>query len=768
MSQLRSPARVAGLSCALLLMLSGCGHSHYQGPDSEPPPSGNNPPANLPTENGAVVTRSTSGTIASASGGTRTLSLTFNPSDARDLSNLLVTTDLARLPSGWSAPEHFNCASVSTGSGCVLNLTYSPTAAAGGSFDIDYSYTNAAGVAKTGRETIAYLATAHNNVVATSAPSGQVTAVIGDASQSVTIAFTTDDGLAASQLRLTTALDALPSGWNASNGTFGCETVSTGNGCQLTLTYAPAAVGGGTLTLNYEYQDNSGTAKSGSLNVAYAATIHNDVVGAFTPSGQIAAVVGAGHRNVAVNFASNDGNAARDFTLTTDLASLPSGWSSSVNTLTCSEVSASTTCQLPLEFAPPAVGSGTLALAYSYRDNAGATKTGSVNIPYVSTSNNNVVATGNPPSVAVRKGDTGTLTITFTTDDGQPASGLSITSGLDALPTHWSSNSTDFQCSSVSTGTGCRLTLTYTPLAAESHTLALGFAYTDNSGTAKTGTFSIGFSSTPYVLYVAHQDKSYLSKCTLEVDGSAASCETTGSDMQATTDIVARGQLLYTSIASGGAYGAGLGMIELDASGNLGPNFITTGIGYNFMTVAVPPVADYIYTQDTTTGFWKCPLVDGWPDYDCTHLTGAPVFTKLVFSADGWRAYGSYPNANGSSSTKVCSVSWNGELMYCSDTGTNIENATIPLQIMGGRLYFLSVAGGFVVCPIEAGGGLGTCQNTANAESPMRATFTPKFAYLTTGDLYLRRCPILADGTLGACTTMNDPSFGVTLGIYVR
>jgi hypothetical protein len=48
--------------------------------------------------------------------------------------------------------------------------------------------------------------------------------------------------------------------------------VSTGNTCQLTLTYAPSAAGSSTLSLTYGYNDNSGTPKTGSVSIAYAAT----------------------------------------------------------------------------------------------------------------------------------------------------------------------------------------------------------------------------------------------------------------------------------------------------------------------------------------------------------------------------------------------------------------------------------------------------------------------------------------------------------------
>jgi len=47
--------------------------------------------------------------------------------------------------------------------------------------------------------------------------------------------------------------------------------VGTGSGCQLSLTYAPVAPGSGTLSLPYAYNDNSGTAKTGSVSIVYTA-----------------------------------------------------------------------------------------------------------------------------------------------------------------------------------------------------------------------------------------------------------------------------------------------------------------------------------------------------------------------------------------------------------------------------------------------------------------------------------------------------------------
>jgi hypothetical protein len=80
--------------------------------------------------------------------------------------------------------------------------------------------------------------------------------------------------------------------WQRTAHTFTCATVSTGSGCLLPLTFAPTVVAGGTLTLSYRYTDNAGTAKTGALNLAYAATDTNNLVGTAAPSGQINAVIG--------------------------------------------------------------------------------------------------------------------------------------------------------------------------------------------------------------------------------------------------------------------------------------------------------------------------------------------------------------------------------------------------------------------------------------------------------------------------------------------
>jgi hypothetical protein len=60
--------------------------------------------------------------------------------------------------------------------------------------------------------TVAYVATANNNVVASAAPTGQVVGKIGGGAQSVSVDFFTDDGNPATNLSVTSDLTALAGG----------------------------------------------------------------------------------------------------------------------------------------------------------------------------------------------------------------------------------------------------------------------------------------------------------------------------------------------------------------------------------------------------------------------------------------------------------------------------------------------------------------------------------------------------------------------------
>jgi 6-phosphogluconolactonase (cycloisomerase 2 family) len=330
------------------------------------------------------VTPSISGSVAVVVGASRTVAVTFTADDGNPAIALSLSTDLSRLPAGWSASSSsFSCSRVSTGNGCRLALIYAPASVGGGTLTLDYSYLDNTRAAKSGTINIPYTSTEHDNVVATTSPSGQVAGITGS-TQTVGITFTTDDGNPASGLALSTNLATLPAGWSASAVSFACSTVRTGNGCRLTLTYAPSVAGGGMLSLDYGYNDNSGAAKTGSVGISYTSTAHDNVLAAVSPTGTVSVTVG-GTRAVTVAFTTDDGSTASALSLTSDLTALPIGWSSTSTAFACATVKTGAACELPLIFAPASTGSGTLDLNYRYVDDAGTPQTGSASIPYAAT-----------------------------------------------------------------------------------------------------------------------------------------------------------------------------------------------------------------------------------------------------------------------------------------------------------------------------------------------------------------------------------------------
>jgi hypothetical protein len=224
--------------------------------------------------------------------------------------------------------------------------------------------------------------------------------------------------------------------------------------------------------------------------------------------GQINAVVGQGSQPVAVVFTTDDTRLATVLQVTSDLTTLPAGWSSASPSFACTLVSTGSTCQLNLSYTPTAYTTpGTLVVGYSYKNNAGQTKTGTVSIPYRATTNDTIAATPSQPSLAVIIGSPTVATpvmITFATDDGNPAVGvpatanaLTVTSGLNPLPTGWSASATTFSCLTVSDGTACQLPLSYAPSVVTTgvQTLTLGYSYVNDAGLANTGTATVGYSA---------------------------------------------------------------------------------------------------------------------------------------------------------------------------------------------------------------------------------------------------------------------------------
>jgi hypothetical protein len=260
--------RLLLLGAASLPLVSACGSSSVgteSGTIAPPTPSGvtTTPPVLPPkagpggggptgSEDSATATSSVAGTMAVTVGASQTVSVVFTSSDALAITGFAVSGSLGSLPAGWSGPGTFSCAAVGPGSGCVMALTYAPTAIDSGTLTLNCVYIANSGLARTPGPcfTLTYAAVAPNNVAAYAAPTGEIDAIAGSAKQTVTVNFTTDDGNAATGFTLTSNLASLPSGWSSSASSLTCPVVSTGSGCQLSLVFAPTTAAAGTLTLN--------------------------------------------------------------------------------------------------------------------------------------------------------------------------------------------------------------------------------------------------------------------------------------------------------------------------------------------------------------------------------------------------------------------------------------------------------------------------------------------------------------------------------------
>ena len=717
--------------------------------------------------NNVIAAASPTGEINALPGaGSQSVGVSFTTDDANAATNLTLTSDLAALPPGWSSTAaSFSCAIVSADSGCLLPLTYAPTAPARGTLTLDYSYTDDSGATRTGALNIPYSTSSQNTVIATASPPGQVDAVEKSGGQAVAITFTTDDGKAASNLYMTTNLAALPIGWSSASQAFSCASVSSGNGCQLHLTYAPATLTRDTLILNYAYTNAAGMAETGSLNVAYAATTNDNAVATASPLGQVTAVAPLGTQAVSVTFTTDDGRPATALQVTSGLSALPAGWSSAATVFSCSGFSSGNGCQLSLTYAPTTAGSGTLILGYTYTNNAGQSKSGSASIAYRATTNNNVTGTPSPISLAVVTGSSTPMSVTFTTDDGNLASGLSVTSGLGTLPSGWSSPSGSFACATVSTGSACQLTLTYAPSAVDSGTLSLTYGYNDDSGTPKSGSVSIPYTTTPAHLYVAELSgpmelSGSLLYCPLNGDGTLSSCTATATDnpsLVAPTGIAFYGSS-FAYIADNISSKVFLCSAAVDGSlsgcASTGSNF------QNPWQLAVSGSTLYASNASVAGGVTTCSIANDGSLSGCSQSSGGTGTAGIA--ANSSFAYVGV----GTAAVDVCAASLTG----CGLTGSGFSNAD-GIYLSNGYAYVANqdIGGTVGVCAINADGSLAPCANSLVGGTPSDVVINGNLAYVddSSGNIYL--CAVSAGGALGSCAISNGGTAfvsGVQLAIH--
>jgi hypothetical protein len=767
---------LAGI-CSLFL-LSGCGFSSSGTSfgSGGGPSSGGNTSGGAPTgpgggggptgSNNSVVATPSDSAVSVAVGATQTVSITFTSNDGNAISGFAITGTLATLPAGWSGPGSFSCASVGTGSACVLNLTYAPTVVDSGTLTINYVFVDNATTPTTGGSvTITYAATTYNNVIATASPSGQINGVVGGGNQSVSVSFTTDDGNAATGLSLTTSLAALPPGWSSTAASFSCAIVSTGSGCQLPLTFTPTAGASGTLALTYGYTDDSGASRTGVLNIPYSTVANNSVVATASPSGEIVAVEATGSQAVAVTFNTDDGQPATAFYLTSDLTALPAGWSSASKTLSCSSVGTGNGCQLQLTYAPTALTRGTLTLNYAYTNAAGTASTGSLNVTYAATTNDNAVATASPTGQinAVLGQGSQPVSVTFTTDDGRPATALQLTSSLGALPAGWSSTATTFSCNGFSSGNGCQLPLTYAPTLLGSGTLILNYTYLNNAGESKTGAVSIAYRATTDNTIAGMPSQTSLSVVTGSITPITVTF-TTSDGNPATNLSVTSGlnplpsgwsstasSFACSSVSAGTVCQLSL-MYAPTVPTSLASNTLSLNYSYNNNsgmpesgTVSISYVATQAYLYVAQLGsptLSYCMLAADGSTTNC-------MATSFTFTAPAGIAFNgsgqAYVADEGANVVDVCSVMANGDLSSCVNSGA-VFATPFNLAVSGSTLYATNTGGGVTACTIGVAGILSGC-NTGPGSETAGIAVSAGFAYVGVSASEVDVCPIGLPGT---------------------
>jgi hypothetical protein len=752
--------------------------------------------------NTVIATWSQTGTLQVVVGGSQTVTLAFTTDNGKPVTAFHITQ--STLPVGWIAINApLSCAQVSTGGGCVLALRYTPISATNGTLVVPYEFVDDEGKTQVSAATLPYHATTHDNIVATVTPVGQITVVAGG-TQSVTVQFTTDDGAQATNLKVN-RLTALPAGWSTSAPTFLCAAVSTGNGCQLPLTFAPTSPGAGALLLTYTYVDNAGTAQFGSVQVSYLVTNDNNVIATPSPAGQIAAVVGGRNVAVAIGFTTDDGNLATDLQISAGLGTLPAGWTGPA-TFACATVDFGNGCTLNLNFSPSAVTSGSLIFSYRYVSAAGIAKTGTVAVPFMATADNNVVATAAPPGQidTVVNGAGKTVTVTFTTDDGNLARNLLITSDLGNLPAGWSfpgaPTPPTFACATLATGAGCQLTLLFAPTTVVAGTLQLNFSYNSNAGTAKTGSASLQYSTTTHNRLLATVSPTGQVTAEVNLGTQIATITFTSDDGNPVSNVVITSGLTtlpadWTGPASFTCATAATGngcALPLQFQPTAASDNGTIALNYSYVdnagtaqtgSVNVPyaAVPIYFYVNGQTNNVLRCAasFTDNSLSGCVSVASGFGVPFGIIFNGNT-----AYVSDQSGGTVSMCPVNIDGTFGACTPAtapGPNPYTTPNALAIFNGILYAVDSNGATPVigCVIDGDGTLSGCGATGySAPTPMNvpqgiATATASgtgisYAYIVDnqgGNLTI--CTIsLIDGELLNCTQSPIGSTPTGVAVY--
>ncbi len=487
---------------------------------------------------------------------------------------------------------------------------------------------------------------------------------------------------------------------------------------------------------------------------------NNSVVATPSVAGTVSVVVGT-KQTISITFTSSDGRVITGFGISGSLSTLPAGWSGPGN-FTCASVSTGSGCVLNLTYTPAVFGSGTLILDYVFVDNATAPSTGgSLTIAYRATTNDKIVGTPSKTALDVVTGSSTPVNVTFATDDGHPASGLSVTSSLGALPSGWTSASNTFACANVGVGTGCQLGLTYAPTVIGSGTLSLNYSYFDDSGTAKTGTVGIPYTArSPPHLYVGQLGSSSLYYCVLNADGTLASCTATGNGFSAPTGIVFNGNnSAYVADWNNNAvYLCNVGLDgSLSSCNSTGSNFSSPWqLAINGTT---------LYATNTAGGVTTCSISGNGSLSGCYEGSGSGTSGIAAGSSHVYIGVGV-------NTVDVCAIGVSGSLVGCTPTGSGFSGVD-GISLSGSYAYIANQGNGTTsVCSIDTDGSLSLCAPSTTGVLPTDVVINGNRAYVNdaiapSGNIYL--CSVGPAGVLTGCGISNGGtsfSYGVQIAVH--
>lgn len=749
------------------------------------------------TPNSTVMGNISASTVTQAVGSSLPASIAYTTNAGQGATNFRITSGLNNLNTlGWSGPSSFICPTVSNTNGCQLALNFIPDSFnQDGTLNLSYSYDDNNGSLQTGTTKINYSPTNMDTLQASVSPSPPIIALV---SQSAPVTLTFTSNTAASDLQVT-GLNNLPPTWRQINGTpdsFHCATVSAGNGCQLSLQFSPTDTASGVLTLGYSYKNNNGIPLTGYINLQYQGTTDNNAVYTANPPAPLATIIGNSYP-VSVVFTTDDSQPATHLTM--DLSKLTAnnpGWSSSnAPTFTCSSFSTGANCTLALTYSPVTSDSSTLSLPYHYQDNNGNSKTETFDYNYTAGSANQVIATLSPPNAyGAPLGSATAVNVNFTTNDQYPAASLSL--NLSSLSSFgWTAfpASSSFFCATVPAlhGTGCSLTLTYTPITVTSDTaLNLSYTYTANDGQSDLpGTLLIPYSAIvpafAYVTnYIVSSNTNNILQCAVSTHGGLI-CTPTGN---LPNRQMAQGIAIHTA-TNGTTYAyitfqnrqdwGRIMQCTLDNSnGNLS-NCLATATGIvngDFLGIAFHTAANgtaYAYIGDRNGNIWQCSIASNGNLSNCSPTPGFDGPFGIAFNTINDTTYAYVTNLTGQNISQ-CTVNFDGTLSPCSttaaDTFTKPYGIAFHTAANGTTYLYIDDDTAVWQCTLNADGSISTSSCTQAKNNPPEgdgdiAFYTAgdnsTYAYITTFiNPSITVCPVNSDGSLGnssnPCTTTGN------------